>query len=249
MMVHTQRTLDEVGVPHELETPVRVAAKVDQADGVVSLDLVPVERGLLPAWEPGAHVDLLIDDVATRQYSLCGDPADRSVYRLGILLDPEGRGSSRYVHETLQVGDVVTVRGPRNNFALATAPRYLFIAGGIGITPILPMVRAAEAAGAEWRLAYGGRWRSSMAFVEELATFGERVQISPQDEVGLLDLPGLLGTPLDDLLVYCCSRPGRRPASPGRRTRCTWSGSTPSRCPSRCSPIPSRWSSTGRGTP
>jgi ferredoxin-NADP reductase len=96
------------------------------------------------------------------------------------------------------------VRGPRNNFPLVGSPRYLFIAGGIGITPILPMIRAAEAAGAEWRLVYGGRQRASMAFLDELAHYGDRVSIRPQDETGLLDLDALLGTPEPDTLVYCC---------------------------------------------
>ena len=205
MMVHTEKTLDGAAQPHELETRVRVTAKTQQAAGVVSLELVPAEAGeLLPVWEPGAHVDLVIDDIPTRQYSLCGDPREAASYRLGVLLDPEGRGSSKYVHETLREGDLVTVRGPRNNFPLVESPRYLFIAGGIGITPILAMVRQAEARGAEWRLVYGGRQRSSMAFLDELTDYGDRVQVAPQDEVGLLDLAGLLGTPVPDTLVYCC---------------------------------------------
>jgi ferredoxin-NADP reductase len=96
------------------------------------------------------------------------------------------------------------VRGPRNNFPLAPSPRYLFIAGGIGITPMLPMVRAAVAARAEWQLVYGGRQRSSMAFLDELAGHGERVRVWPQDEAGFLPLDELLGQPQPDTLVYCC---------------------------------------------
>jgi ferredoxin-NADP reductase len=102
------------------------------------------------------------------------------------------------------VGDRVHVRGPRNNFPLVGSPRYLFVAGGIGITPLLPMIRAAEAAGADWRLVYGGRRRASMAFLDELAGYGDRVSVRPQDETGLLDLDALLGTPQPDTLVYCC---------------------------------------------
>jgi ferredoxin-NADP reductase len=104
----------------------------------------------------------------------------------------------------LRQGAKVRVRGPRNNFALEPAPRYRFIAGGIGITPILPMLAAAEAAGAQWTLVYGGRTRESMAFTEELGAYGDKVTVAPQDESGLLDL----GSVLDDLpegtLVYCC---------------------------------------------
>ena len=189
----------------ELVTPVRLASRELAADGVAALVLEPAEGGALPAWEPGAHVDLVLgDDVATRQYSLCGDPGDTSSYRLGVLRDEHGRGSSLHVHDRLEVGDVVEVRGPRNNFALRPSARYLFLAGGIGITPLLPMVAAAQAAGADWRLVYGGRSRASMAFLDELAAYGDRVVLHPQDELGLLDLPGLLGDPVPETLVYCC---------------------------------------------
>src|SRR6185437_3174682 len=78
------------------------------------------------------------------------------------------------------------------------SPRYQFVAGGIGITPILPMIAAASAAGADWRLLYGGRYRASMAFLPELARYGDRVTVAPQDETGLLDLDALLGTPQPD---------------------------------------------------
>jgi cytochrome P450/ferredoxin-NADP reductase len=188
----------------EFEAEARVAEKRTAADGVVSLGLREIDGHPLPRWEPGAHVDLVLDGVPTRQYSLCGDVADHHEYRLGVLRDADGRGSSLYVHDRLRVGDTVRVRGPRNNFPLVDSPRYLFIAGGIGITPILPMLRAAEAAGAEWELVYGGRRRASMAFLDELAAYGDRVSIRPQDETGLLDLDALLGTPRPDTLVYCC---------------------------------------------
>jgi ferredoxin-NADP reductase len=188
----------------ELETRARVVAKREAADGVAALTLHDVDGHPLPAWEPGAHVDLILDEAPARQYSLCGDPAEHHEYRLGVLRDPNGRGSSLFVHDRLQEGDTVRVRGPRNNFPLVESPRYLFIAGGIGITPILPMIGAAEAAGADWRLVYGGRQRASMAFLDELAHHGDRVSVRPQDETGLLDLGSLLGTPQPDTLVYCC---------------------------------------------
>jgi cytochrome P450/ferredoxin-NADP reductase len=188
----------------ELVTYMRAAAKELVADGVVALTLQPLDGGPLPLWEPGAHVDLIIEGVPTKQYSLCGDPADAQTWRLGILGDPQGSGASMYIHDQLTDGDVVRVRGPLNNFPLVASPRYLFIAGGIGITPILPMIRRAEAAGAEWQLVYGGRRRSSMAFLDELAGYADKVVVLPQDEVGLLDLDALLGTPRADTKVYCC---------------------------------------------
>jgi cytochrome P450/ferredoxin-NADP reductase len=181
-----------------------VTAKDEAADGVVTLTLRSNDGRPLPAWSPGAHVDLILGQAPTRQYSLCGDPGNLGEYRLGILRDPGGRGSSLHVHDQLQVGDTIQLRGPRNNFPLAESPRYLFIAGGIGITPILPMIRAAADAGADWKLIYGGRQRASMAFLDELAAYGERVSVRPQDETGLLDLPAFLGAPQPDTLVYCC---------------------------------------------
>jgi ferredoxin-NADP reductase len=200
------RTTTVTLVSSEFEADLRVEGKEDVAEGVVTLSLREVGDHPLPPWSPGAHVDLVLDDMGgpTRQYSLCGDPTDHHVWRLGILRDPDGSGSSLYVHDRLQAGDIVRVRGPRNNFQLVDAARYLFIAGGIGITPILPMIAAAEAAGADWRLVYGGRRRASMAFLGELERYGDRVAILPQDETGLLDLESLLGTPPPDTLVYCC---------------------------------------------
>ena len=191
-------------VTREFEADVRVESKLQVADGVVTLTLCEIGGSPLPRWSPGAHVNLVLDGVPTRQYSLCGDPADPRQWRLGILRDADGGGGSRFVHDQLRAGETVRVRGPRNNFGLADSPRYLFIAGGIGITPILPMIAAAQAAAADWHLLYGGRQRGSMAFLEELARYGDRVTVAPQDETGLLDLDTFLGSPRPDTLVYCC---------------------------------------------
>jgi ferredoxin-NADP reductase len=174
------------------------------ADGVLALSLRHPLGAQLPAWEPGAHVDVVLAPGLERQYSLCGDPADRSAWRIAVLREPAGRGGSAHVHEQLGQGDTVRVRGPRNHFELRPSPRYRFIAGGIGITPILPMLAAAQAAGAEWTLLYGGRTRRSMAFTEELGGYGERVTVAPQDETGLLDLGSVLGGVPEGTLVYCC---------------------------------------------
>ncbi|MEU4170134.1 PDR/VanB family oxidoreductase [Streptomyces sp. NPDC026665] len=174
------------------------------ADGVLALRLRHPLGDELPPWEPGAHIDVLLGPGLERQYSLCGDPADRGAWRIAVLREADGRGGSAHVHGRLGAGDNVRVRGPRNHFALAPAPRYLFVAGGIGITPILPMLAAAEAAGAEWTLLYGGRTRASMAFTEELERYGERVTLAPQDESGVLDLPSVLRGVSGDTLVYCC---------------------------------------------
>ncbi|WP_329269630.1 PDR/VanB family oxidoreductase [Streptomyces pseudovenezuelae] len=174
------------------------------ADGVLALTLRHPLGEQLPAWEPGAHIDVVLGPGLERQYSLCGDPSDRTSWRIAVLREPAGRGGSSHVHEQLRQGGKVRVRGPRNHFALRPAPRYRFIAGGIGITPILPMLAAAQAAGAEWTLLYGGRTRDSMAFTEELSRYGDRVTVAPQDESGLLDLASVLDGVPEGTLVYCC---------------------------------------------
>ncbi|MEU4742820.1 PDR/VanB family oxidoreductase [Actinosynnema sp. NPDC023658] len=186
----------------EAELDVLVERKEVVADGVVRLTLRHPRGGPLPAWEPGAHVDLVLGPDLVRQYSLCGDPADRSAFQVAVLREPSGRGGSQHVHSALVEGGTVRLRGPRNRFPLVAAERYLFIAGGIGITPIVPMIRAVAARGASWRLLYGGRTRSSMAFAGELHDrYGDRVVVRPQDETGLLDLDAFL---VADAEVYCC---------------------------------------------
>ncbi|MEA2308478.1 MAG: hypothetical protein QOI65_764 [Thermoleophilaceae bacterium] len=188
----------------EHERELVVEHREDAATDVVTLVLADPTGADLPAWSPGAHIDLLLDEDVVRQYSLCGSPANTSTWRIGVLRDPNSRGGSARVHDDLREGTRVGVRGPRNHFPLVAVPRYQFIAGGIGITPILTMIEAATAAGAEWELLYGGRERESMAFLDELDAHGERVTLWPQDEHGLLELDVALGTPRDDTLVYCC---------------------------------------------
>lgn len=187
-----------------------------ESDGVLSLTLVDPDGKPLPPWEPGSHLDLYVGD-RVRQYSLCGDPGDPGGYRVAVLRATDSRGGSAFVHERLRPGDVIRADGPRNHFMLEPSPRYLFVAGGIGITPILPMLRRVAAEGRDWRLVYGGRSRRSMAFRAELAAYGERVELVPQDERGLLDLDALLGTPEDDTLVYGC---GPEPLLAAVEARC-----------------------------
>ncbi|MEV5550552.1 PDR/VanB family oxidoreductase [Streptomyces sp. NPDC052309] len=189
-------------------TPYEAELVVDRresaADGVLALTLRHPLGEPLPAWEPGAHVDVVLGPDLERQYSLCGDPDDRAVWRIAVLREPGGRGGSAHLHERVGPGDKVRVRGPRNRFRLEPSPRYRFVAGGIGITPILPMLAAAERAGAEWTLLYGGRSRRSMAFTAEVERYGDRVTIAPEDETGLLDLGSVLDGVPDGTLVYCC---------------------------------------------
>jgi ferredoxin-NADP reductase len=190
---------------HEFTADLIVRRRSTPADGVVVLDLAHPGSQDLPPWQPGAHIDLVLEDGLTRQYSLCGDPRGSGVWRVGVLLDPNSRGGSRYVHENLAEGATVRVRGPRNHFPLVDARRYRFIAGGIGITPIAAMIETVHQAGNDWTLLYGGRTKASMAFADELAErYSDRVTVWPQDQRGLLDLESLLKDPEDNTLVYCC---------------------------------------------
>ncbi|MFG2929826.1 PDR/VanB family oxidoreductase [Streptomyces achromogenes] len=175
------------------------------ADGVVRLRL---EGPGLPRWEPGAHVDLVLPSGLVRQYSLCGDPADTSAYTLAARLVADGRGGSREVHEQLTEGMELEVRGPRNRFPLVAAPAYVFVAGGIGITPLLPMLRALPD-GTEWRLLYGGRTRASMPFLDEVAQLaGDRLTVVAEDEDGRPDLAALFAGTAEGTAVYCCGPEG-----------------------------------------
>lgn len=183
-----------------------VAARREEAEGVAGFDLRAPDGAPLPGWEPGAHVDLVVDGFV-RQYSLCGDPDDATTWRVAVLREEAGRGGSRAVHAALSPGAAVEVRGPRNHFRLAPAPAYLFVAGGIGITPLLPMARAAARAGVPFRFAYGGRSAGSMALADDVEALSRNgsVALVPQDTGGLLPVGELVAwagrTGAD---VYCC---------------------------------------------
>ncbi|KXX60731.1 ferredoxin [Rhodococcus sp. LB1] len=192
----------------EYEADVLVESKKLVADGVVLLVLRHTDGEQLPAWEPGAHIDLVLPGDTTRQYSLMGDPDDRQRWKVGVLREPESRGGSEYIHDQLVEGQTVRVRGPRNHFELATSNRYHFIAGGIGITPMIPMIRSAQTSGAEWKLTYGGRQRSSMAFLDDLEQHGDKVDVFPQDTRGFPDLDAILSTLAPGTQVYCCGPEG-----------------------------------------
>jgi ferredoxin-NADP reductase len=205
-------------IVREYEAELEVLEARVVADDVVALTLVHPDGEDLPPWTPGAHIDLILGDDVVRQYSLCGSPAEPGRWRVAVLKTPDSRGGSKAVH-ALDAGTRVRVRGPRNHFPFVAAQRYLFVAGGIGITPLLPMIAEAAAAGADWRLVYGGRSRGSMAFVDELARYGDRVVLIPQDEVGFPDLDALLGTPQPDTLVYTCGPTGLLDAMEERCSR------------------------------
>jgi ferredoxin-NADP reductase len=186
-----------------------VAALRNEAEDVISLTLSAPDGASLPAWRPGAHIDLTLPNGAVRQYSLCGEGGESSTWTVAVLRESKSRGGSKFIHERLSVGEQLRVSLPRNNFGLIEAERYLFIAGGIGITPILAMAREVASQGRPWTLVYGGRSRRSMAFLDELAALpGGDLKVYPEDESGLIDLPRFLDKPERATAVYCCGPEG-----------------------------------------
>lgn len=188
----------------EYRDALQIAAKEVVSEGVVVVSLRRPDGGALPEWSAGAHIDLALPNGVTRQYSLCGRPEERDTFRIGVLREVASRGGSSFVHDRLRIGDLVTIHGPRNNFGWLPSRRQLFIAGGIGITPILPMIAEAERHGSDWRLLYGGRRRGSMAFLEELAPYGDKVIVAPEDVCGRLDLARHLAWTDPETRIYCC---------------------------------------------
>lgn len=175
------------------------------ATDVVALRLGSSDAADLPEWTPGAHLDVILPSGTMRQYSLCGEPTDRRHYRIAVRLVADGSGGSREVHEALRVGSTVRVRGPRNAFRLVPEPEYLFIAGGIGITPLMSMIERAHSTGARWRLIYLGRDRATMPFASQLVEkYGDRVELRTDAEHGRPELRALLEQAGPSSAVYLC---------------------------------------------
>lgn len=175
---------------------------------IVSLRLAHPDGGPLPAWEPGAHVDVQLVTRQERQYSLCGDPGDAHGYRIAVLEEPRSRGGSHYIHNHLRVGRRVYVRPPRNLFPLGEAPAYLLLAAGIGITPLLAMARHLDAIDADWRMLYLTRRREDVAFSDELVALGDRVRVHVSATEGRLDLTAALRSVAPGTDVYACGPRG-----------------------------------------
>ncbi|CAN5443143.1 PDR/VanB family oxidoreductase [soil metagenome] len=182
-------------------------------DDVVELTLIPADGGTLRGWHPGAHVDVHLRSGRTRQYSLCGDPDNEREYRIAVRRIPAGGGGSIEMH-ALERGQTVEISAPRNAFMMplpgsaSRAERIHFIAGGIGITPVLPMVRLAARLGVPWSMCYTGRHRESMPFVEEVQALGGDVLIRTDAEHGLPTAADLLeGVEQGRTAVFACGPP------------------------------------------
>lgn len=174
------------------------------AEDVMEITLCRSDHALLPSWAPGAHIDVHFDESLVRQYSLCGRPTDRNEWKIASLREPHSRGGSDRLHQ-LGPGDVVKVTGPRNHFSLADEHAFVFIAGGIGITPLVPMIESVHMRGLSWKLHYAGRSAKSMAFAQDLTNkFGDRVELYVSEEGKRLDLTQLVRSVPEGAGVYCC---------------------------------------------
>lgn len=181
---------------------------------VVALTLTSADDTALAPWHPGAHLDIRLPSGRVRQYSLCGEPERRDVYRIAVRRIPDGGGGSIEIHDALPIGSVVATGGPRNAFPLAVpgygspTRRLRFIAGGIGITPILPMLNMAQRLGVPWTMIYVGRSIASLPFVTEVERFGSGVEIRTDDTSGLPTADELIGECRTGTAIYACGPAG-----------------------------------------
>ncbi|MCV7440730.1 oxidoreductase [Mycobacterium paraense] len=192
-----QRTTTAVVTKRELLTP-----------DVVALTLADPDGGLLPSWTPGAHIDVRLASGRRRQYSLCGPPGRRTDYRIAVRRIADGGGGSMEMHDAFDVGDTLVFEGPRNAFYLVTDEQdVLFVIGGIGVTPILPMIRVAQQLGINWRAIYAGRSRDYMPLLDEvLGVDAERVTVWADDERGRFPTTDeLLAGAGPNTAVYVCA--------------------------------------------
>ncbi len=185
----------------------RVIERKLVAPDVVALTLADPDGGLLPSWTPGGHIDVQLPSGRRRQYSLCGPPGRRTDYRIAVRRIADGGGGSIEMHDAFNVGDTVLFEGPRNAFYLGTSERdVLFVIGGIGVTPILPMMHVAAQRGLNWRAIYAGRSRDYMPLLDEvLAVAPERVTVWADDERGgFASVGDLLAGAGPTTAVYVC---------------------------------------------
>lgn len=186
---------------------VQVTDVTAEARDVVRLELRPVGGGALPSFEAGGHVEVTLPNGLVRHYSLVNDCRETDRYVIAVGRAADGRGGSDYIHRSIRCGSQLKISTPRNNFPLdPKAGSYLFLAGGIGVTPIMAMIRWCEANGRPWRLVYATRSRQRAAFYEDLSGFGsDRVRFHFDDEQGgFLDVAGALSGLGEGEQVYCC---------------------------------------------
>ena len=185
--------------------PVVVRERHTEGEDLTRLVLADPQGRDLPAWSAGAHVDLIAGGFK-RMYSLCGNPQDRRSYQVVVQRQPQGRGGSVCLSDTLQVGSAVKLSGPKNLFKLdETAAHVLLIAGGIGITPMVAMADRLQKLGVPYELHYAGRARARMALLDRLhADHASRLRLYVQSEGQRLNLPALLASLDPATRVFAC---------------------------------------------
>ena len=192
---------------HATARPMLVEQVSRVADEIVCLRLSALDGLPLQRWTPGAHIDVECGSSdLTRQYSLCGDPSESHILQVAVLQEARGRGGSAWIHQNVKAGDKIKIRGPRNHFRMdESARRLIFIAGGIGITPVSAMARRAASLGIPYEFHYSGRKRSSMAFIDQLVELhGDRLRLYPDDEGERNNLEALLAAPVPGAKIYAC---------------------------------------------
>lgn len=191
---------------------VRVRATTYEAKNILGFEVVPLDpKTALPAFNAGSHIELHLPGGLRRSYSLLNDPIENHRYCIGVNLDAHSRGGSRFMHEQLRTGAVITIGLPRNLFEMdESAPFNVFIAGGIGITPMLSMIARTQALATPWRLHYAARTREHAGFLDVLAAYqgqpGADVQLNFDQEPGgrMLDLNAVIAALPDGAHVYAC---------------------------------------------
>jgi vanillate O-demethylase ferredoxin subunit len=192
---------------------VRVAAKTVEAIDIASFELVEANGKPLPAFSAGSHIDVVVGDGLTRQYSLCNDSAESHRYQIAVLRDPKTRGGSAGMHDRIQAGDVVTISAPKNHFPLAhDAKRNLLLAGGIGVTPILCMAERLAVTGADFEMHYCTRSKDRTAFHDRIAAsrFASKVSFHFDDGAPdqKFDIAARLAKPESGTHLYVCGPKG-----------------------------------------
>jgi vanillate O-demethylase ferredoxin subunit len=187
---------------------VRVKSATWEAPGILSYELQALDGGALPPFTAGAHIDLSLPSGLVRSYSLINPQSERQRYVIAVQNDRASRGGSRWVHDNLRPGHVLTISEPINNFALNEAAEHsVFIAGGIGITPILSMTERLSVLGRSWELVYCARTRAGAAFADRLAG---RARFNFDEEPGgkMLDIAALVNAAPPNAHLYCCGPSG-----------------------------------------
>ncbi|MQR00742.1 PDR/VanB family oxidoreductase [Glaciimonas soli] len=190
----------------------KVVRKVQEAEDIFSFELISADSTPLPPFSAGSHIDVQVSRDITRQYSLCNDPIEEHRYLIGVLRDPNSRGGSMAMHDTVNEGDVIQISAPKNHFPLGHAKRFLLFAGGIGITPILSMAERLTRINADFDMHYCARAMERTAFHDRIKASPFANNVHFHFDAGSveqkLDLINLIARPEPDTHIYVCGPTG-----------------------------------------